>query len=214
MSEPHALYRFYDSAGGLLYVGITNDPGRRWRRHADDKPWWQHVTRIDIEQFDNRDAVLIAERDAIRNEQPKHNIMHNRPTPNNPTRQVPQLDRLKPIQPGDWAALGLADGRCPVGEVVATDSTWIALRLKEWLMGGLTDEIIAVRWTEIERITLAYPEDAAPGEGPYGRQRVMQDGHLGDFQTAWRRTHFPDEQRDPVDAAQVEARAERSQQER
>jgi hypothetical protein len=28
-TAPHALYRFYDAAGMLLYVGITVDPGAR-----------------------------------------------------------------------------------------------------------------------------------------------------------------------------------------
>lgn len=46
MSTTHALYRFYDAAGALLYVGITIDPGSRWRSHAHDKPWWQQVAQI------------------------------------------------------------------------------------------------------------------------------------------------------------------------
>jgi predicted GIY-YIG superfamily endonuclease len=35
-----ALYRFYDEHENLLYVGISNDPWRRWREHVYDKQWY------------------------------------------------------------------------------------------------------------------------------------------------------------------------------
>lgn len=41
----HALYRFRDDSGALLYVGITNNPGRRWTEHQKSKPWWHQVHR-------------------------------------------------------------------------------------------------------------------------------------------------------------------------
>ena len=74
----HALYRFYDATGTLLYIGITADPGNRWRSHAQDKPWWQQVTNITVETHPTRTAVLDAERAAIIAEKPTHNIVHNR----------------------------------------------------------------------------------------------------------------------------------------
>lgn len=76
-NRAHALYRFYADDGALLYVGITLDPGSRWRAHRDDKPWWHHVTSITIEVHPDRAAVLDAERDAIIAEHPRHNIVHN-----------------------------------------------------------------------------------------------------------------------------------------
>lgn len=72
----HALYRFFDAGGDLLYVGITNDPGRRWGRHANDKPWWHEVDRIELERYPSREDVLAAERKAIREEGPRYNLMH------------------------------------------------------------------------------------------------------------------------------------------
>jgi hypothetical protein len=77
-TAPHALYRFYDAAGMLLYVGITVDPGARWRAHRDAKPWWHQVANITIEPYSDRAAVLKAERAAIITEQPRHNVVHNR----------------------------------------------------------------------------------------------------------------------------------------
>lgn len=73
----HALYRFFDAGGDLLYIGITNDPGRRWGRHASDKPWWQEVDRIEIERHPDRESVLTAERKAIREEHPRYNVTHS-----------------------------------------------------------------------------------------------------------------------------------------
>lgn len=76
MANDHALYRFYDRAGELLYVGITRDPGARWSRHAADKPWWHQVQRIAIEPMPDRAIALAAERDAIKAENPRYNIVH------------------------------------------------------------------------------------------------------------------------------------------
>jgi hypothetical protein len=76
--QQHALYRFYDSTGRLLYVGITLDPGSRWKNHAKTKPWWTDVAQVTVELHPDRAAVLEAERAAIIAEQPVHNVVHNR----------------------------------------------------------------------------------------------------------------------------------------
>ena len=36
---PTALYRFFDTAGALLYVGITDAVKRRFAEHSAQKPW-------------------------------------------------------------------------------------------------------------------------------------------------------------------------------
>lgn len=76
-SRLHALYRFYDAAGALLYVGITLNPGTRLRDHSHDKPWWYDVARIELARYDSRTQVLEAERRAIATERPRYNIVHN-----------------------------------------------------------------------------------------------------------------------------------------
>lgn len=76
-NSPHALYRFYDEVGVLLYVGITADPGARFKQHRGDKAWWTQVVNIRIEKFPTRAAVLAAERTAIREERPLWNVVHN-----------------------------------------------------------------------------------------------------------------------------------------
>lgn len=77
-TQPHALYRHFDATGRLLYVGITNDPGRRWGQHSA-KDWWLDVTKTTIERFDSRAEVLTAERAAIEAERPWWNIQGNAP---------------------------------------------------------------------------------------------------------------------------------------
>ncbi len=72
----HALYRFYDHAGELLYIGITKDPSTRWARHSEDKKWWHEVQRIAIQTMPDRESALKAEREAIKAEKPRYNIVH------------------------------------------------------------------------------------------------------------------------------------------
>lgn len=74
IDKTHALYRFFDKAGDLLYVGISNNPGRRWAQHERDKPWWHEVHHVEIERYPDRAAVLVAEAEAIRAENPRYNV--------------------------------------------------------------------------------------------------------------------------------------------
>lgn len=76
-SRRHALYRFFDASDVLLYVGITVDPGARFKKHGGDKEWWGEVDRIDIARHATRKEALDAERKAIKEEQPLHNVVHN-----------------------------------------------------------------------------------------------------------------------------------------
>ncbi|MFD9564392.1 GIY-YIG nuclease family protein [Streptomyces sp. NPDC059994] len=74
---PTALYRLCDRVGRLLYVGVTDNPDRRWPQHAADKAWWPTVTDLSIKWYPSRDCALTAEADAIRAEHPVHNVQHN-----------------------------------------------------------------------------------------------------------------------------------------
>lgn len=69
-----ALYRFYDADEKLLYVGITDDPWRRWREHVRDKPWYPQVKHQAVTWYDARTAAEVAEYVAIRCEGPRFNI--------------------------------------------------------------------------------------------------------------------------------------------
>lgn len=69
-----ALYRLYDIADRLLYIGIAVNPPARWTGHAREKLWWQEVARITIEWYDTWELAEEAERKAIKVESPTHNV--------------------------------------------------------------------------------------------------------------------------------------------
>ena len=73
----HALYRFWNAAGDLLYVGISVNPYGRFEQHQADKPWWGEVAKITMQPYPDRESVLAAERDAIECEHPAYNVQHN-----------------------------------------------------------------------------------------------------------------------------------------
>jgi predicted GIY-YIG superfamily endonuclease len=78
--QPTALYRLRNSAGQLLYVGISSKPPQRWGQHAADKEWWPEVADLSLEWLESRSAALDAESHAIRTEKPLHNVVHNKAT--------------------------------------------------------------------------------------------------------------------------------------
>lgn len=76
-SPETAVYRIYDSADGLLYVGITNDTETRWRDHLLTKPWWQtDAHRYEVAWYPTRADAMAEEQRAIQHEHPKYNWMH------------------------------------------------------------------------------------------------------------------------------------------
>ena len=77
----HVLYRMYDAAGALLYIGITLNIANRLSAHQGEKPWWSDVANIKLEHFADRMAVLTAERTAIMEEAPAYNIHWRRGAP-------------------------------------------------------------------------------------------------------------------------------------
>lgn len=79
--QVYYLYRFYNAAGRLLYVGISNNPDRRWGEHADDKPWWGEVEDQTSERAGDMHDALALEEEAIRAERPLYNVVHNGDNP-------------------------------------------------------------------------------------------------------------------------------------
>ena len=76
-SRRTALYRMFDAAGALLYVGITGHLPARIAAHDGEKRWWQDVAAVTVEHFSTRDAASAAETTAIKSENPLYNITHS-----------------------------------------------------------------------------------------------------------------------------------------
>lgn len=73
-SEDTAVYRLYDAAGRLLYVGMGRNPMNRWSSHADQHAWWPQVVTFTVLWHTTRKEAAADERHALRNEAPVHNI--------------------------------------------------------------------------------------------------------------------------------------------
>lgn len=68
-----ALYRHFDAAGTLLYVGITAKMKARQAAHAKGAPWAAEIAKITHEWLPTREEALAAEAMAIRDEAPRFN---------------------------------------------------------------------------------------------------------------------------------------------
>lgn len=81
MTLPTSLYRLFAADGSLLYVGIGGNPGRRFEQHRTNKPWWGDVASMTLEHHPTREAAIAAELQAIKAENPRHNIAGRADTP-------------------------------------------------------------------------------------------------------------------------------------
>jgi predicted GIY-YIG superfamily endonuclease len=71
-----AVYRQFDDAERLLYVGVTDDLNRRFRWHLRHSPWVAFAVRRTISWFPSRGDAENSERAAIQNERPLFNRQH------------------------------------------------------------------------------------------------------------------------------------------
>lgn len=116
MTVTHFLYRLYDRDGDLLYIGVSKDPWRRFRGHRRTSPWIRKARRGRIQVFPTIDAALAAEREAIRTERPRFNVVHNRDTAPRP-----------PLTPRSWFLIRAFDAHGRLIKVGHTQS------LEQWL---------------------------------------------------------------------------------
>jgi predicted GIY-YIG superfamily endonuclease len=76
-AERTALYRLYDEAGTLLYIGITKDLENRWSQHAKASLWWPRVAAKAIEWFPDRRSAMRVEKSEIQRLNPPCNSHWN-----------------------------------------------------------------------------------------------------------------------------------------
>ena len=97
----HVLYRHWGKDGTLLYAGMTNNPPARLRKHRAEADWWADVAWTTYERFSTREALKIAETQAIQDENPSCNI--NERQYRTVTRESPEpgFDRYTPVTSRD-----------------------------------------------------------------------------------------------------------------
>jgi hypothetical protein len=184
--RPHTLYRFWSAQDVLLYVGITVNPLARWGRHERDKPWWPSVTRVTVEHFSTRSAVLTAEKAAIIAESPLHNVHHNQ----NRTAEVVSdelasyatslaVDNGQPGRHnrGDCVAVATPNG-CPVGLVIGVDDSGVRLLLMSFWSGEFDQGESFIPWNRVLDIRIASVK--------HGQTAVFDTDPLAAYQTRWK----------------------------
>jgi predicted GIY-YIG superfamily endonuclease len=72
----HVVYRCYDAAGRVIYIGATSDIRKRLKVHRRDSPWFSEVFAVESTVYPERWLAFYAEGQAIRDENPRHNRMH------------------------------------------------------------------------------------------------------------------------------------------
>lgn len=68
------VYRFFNAAGELLYVGVASNLASRKSSHRSASKWFGEVATTTEQWFDNRSEALAAEVAAIKKERPRHNV--------------------------------------------------------------------------------------------------------------------------------------------
>ena len=66
--RPHYVYRAYDAAGRLLYVGCTVDVEKRLTAHRSTSQWADYMASHTVESFPDKETGRAAESAAIESE--------------------------------------------------------------------------------------------------------------------------------------------------
>lgn len=148
MSDQTTLYRHFNAAGELLYVGISINAFERFKQHSSDKKWIDHVANMTIERFPNRNLALKAEKSAIQKEKPKYNIVYNAGTGNS---------KEEDFDPSKWVIKPGEKDNLAFNETI--DSS---LRLNQNFLelkdGNLTGRLI-IRNTKLEGSKYPFADD-------------------------------------------------------
>lgn len=72
----YTLYRHYNCKGILLYVGVSGKLIKRTKEHTE-KVWFKEISHITVQHFNWQKELFDAERKAIYEECPLHNIKCN-----------------------------------------------------------------------------------------------------------------------------------------
>jgi excinuclease UvrABC nuclease subunit len=73
------VYRVFDAADRLLYVGCSVDVPTRLTTHEQNAPWWVYMARFEVTDYPDRDSAAEAEATAISTEHPRWNISGRSP---------------------------------------------------------------------------------------------------------------------------------------
>lgn len=156
IADMHAVYRMFDEAGRLLYIGVSGRAGRRFDQHSE-KRWFPLVGLITLEWHATKAAAELAERRAIAAERPRYNVTGS-PIAVRPVRAV----KLEPVGPDI-----LGDVLEIFGDAAGLYWEVIAARLAEHsprLWAGVSKSVVSAQCRE-----LGVPSVAVNVAGNYQR---------------------------------------------
>lgn len=174
-----ALYRFYDHAGALLYVGITHNVDQRWASHARNQPWWLDVARKTIEWHPNRSVAEKLESEALEREKPLYDRSGKRWEQSGvvDARLTSEVDRAVEI-----LGSSIARGKFPAWKVMPTirdlsDQFRIPLAATTKALGQLEHEQgLIVRFAD--RFVPGSPSAVPRGARKYGGVYILASQHF------------------------------------
>lgn len=67
------VYRFFNAAGRVIYIGSSEKPLKRQRQHQSNSPWWPEVADVQVIRYPTIFEASAAERIATDAEEPIHN---------------------------------------------------------------------------------------------------------------------------------------------
>jgi len=102
------LYRHFDAAGDLLYVGCSSNAIRRTEQHEAQAHWFPDVATITVQHFASVSEALSAEKAAIRAEGPKYNVRG----------KLPELQQTAEDRE-EWNAMALAEDKRRAADLLA-----------------------------------------------------------------------------------------------
>lgn len=82
--RPETVYRLFNAAGELLYVGYTFNPIARIKGHRRESYWGSEIASVRLEFFDSEKLARSAEARIINDEKPLHNLQWLHPLKGGP----------------------------------------------------------------------------------------------------------------------------------
>ena len=101
--RPTYIYRAYDAAASLLYLGISNDPEKRFRGgHRLHSLWYADIADLTLTRYETSAAAELAETQAIGKERPLWNVADSADWTASLNRKRELAAKARVAAPGHW----------------------------------------------------------------------------------------------------------------
>jgi excinuclease UvrABC nuclease subunit len=91
-SDTSAVYRIYNAANELIYIGMSYEPATRVNVQRREQKWGHEIARYEADWFPDRVASRDAEERLIKELQPRYNVTH---TPEHRVRSLQFMEKAR-----------------------------------------------------------------------------------------------------------------------